>query len=45
MLIIILYRPKGIAGGREIGFPLRNVSVAGRNDIPPPDISSNHELE
>ena len=45
MLIIILYRPKGIAGGREIGFPLRSVSVAGRNDVPPPDLSSNHELE
>jgi branched-chain amino acid transport system permease protein len=45
MLIIILYRPKGIAGGREIGFPLRTVSVAGRNDVPPPDPSSNHEPE
>ena len=45
MLIIILYRPKGIAGGREIGFPSRHVSVAGRNDVPPPDPSSNHELE
>ena len=32
-------------GGREIGFPSRVVSVAGRNDVPPPDPSSNHELE
>jgi branched-chain amino acid transport system permease protein len=45
MLIIILYRPKGIAGGREIGFPSRPVSVAGGNDVPPPAPSSNHELE
>ena len=45
MLIIILYRPKGIAGGREIGFSSRNRSLAQLNDVPPPDISSNHELE
>jgi hypothetical protein len=42
MLIIILYRPKGIAGGREIGFPSRSAPVAGRSDTPP---SSNRELE
>jgi branched-chain amino acid transport system permease protein len=45
MLIIILYRPKGIAGGREIGFPSRTVSVAGRSDVPPPNPFANHELE
>jgi branched-chain amino acid transport system permease protein len=45
MLIIILYRPKGIAGTREIGFPSRSVSVAGRNDVPPPNPFSSHELE
>jgi branched-chain amino acid transport system permease protein len=42
MLVIILYRPKGIAGSREIGFPSRSAPVAGRSDTPP---SSNRELE
>jgi hypothetical protein len=45
MLIIILYRPKGIAGGREIGFPLRSASVAGCNGGAPRDPSSNPERE
>jgi branched-chain amino acid transport system permease protein len=45
MLIIILYRPKGIAGGREISFPWRSVSGTGLNDVPPPNPSSNPELE
>jgi branched-chain amino acid transport system permease protein len=45
MLVIILYRPKGIAGGREIGFLSRSVPVPGRNDFPPPNSFSNHELE
>jgi hypothetical protein len=45
MLIIILYRPKGIAGGREIGFPSQSVSVAGPNEVSPPNSFSNHELE
>jgi hypothetical protein len=44
MLIIILYRPKGIAGGREIGFPSRAGSRAEQNDVPPPEASSNHKL-
>jgi branched-chain amino acid transport system permease protein len=45
MLIIILYQPKGIAEGREIGFSSRNRSLARLNDVPPSDISSNRELE
>ena len=45
MLIIILYQPKGIAGGREIGFPWRSVSGTGRNDVAPPNPPSNPELE
>ena len=45
MLIILLYRPKGIAGGREIGFPSRRLSVPGPNEVSSPNSSSNHELE
>jgi branched-chain amino acid transport system permease protein len=45
MLIIILYRPRGIAGGREIGFASRKVSATPRNGVLPPDPFSNHELE
>jgi branched-chain amino acid transport system permease protein len=45
MLVIILYRPKGIAGGREIGFPSRSAPGAGRNDVPSSTLLSNHELE
>ena len=45
MLIIILYRPKGIAGGREISFPLRRRSPARHNDIAAPEPSPDHERE
>jgi hypothetical protein len=45
MLIIILYRPKGIAGGREIGFPSPSAPMAGRNDVPSPNSFSNDERE
>ncbi len=45
MLMIILYRPKGIAGGREISFPLRRRSPARRNDIVAPEPSPDHERE
>jgi branched-chain amino acid transport system permease protein len=45
MLIILLYRPKGIAGGREIGFPSPSAPMAGRNDVPSPNSFSNDERE
>ncbi len=45
MLIIILHRPKGIAGGREISFPLRRRSPARHNDIAAPEPSPDHERE
>jgi branched-chain amino acid transport system permease protein len=45
MLIIILYRPKGIAGGREIGFPSQRVFGAGSDDVPPSETYLNHKLE
>jgi branched-chain amino acid transport system permease protein len=45
MLVIILYRPEGIAGGREIGFPSRSAPVAGRSDAPPTNPFSNNERD
>jgi branched-chain amino acid transport system permease protein len=35
MLLIILFRPKGIAGGREIGFPPLRAGARARHDLNP----------
>ena len=43
MLTIILYRPKGIAGGREISFPLWRRPPAGLNDSAAPDPIMDHD--